>query len=153
MKLERTVSRRQRRVLCAFTALAVLVFPATLDAQAPLGTRWMSFAVFLSLFAVLVVSTRRLAFRSAKTLDEREVQLGLRAYQHGYGFAIGIIVGSVVSEFTSFPSPPFTFEPTIAVTPADLVYWLTIILVAPTLVIAWLEPDPPAEEVRTIANA
>ncbi len=153
MKLERTVSRRQRRVLCAFAGLAALVFPATLDAQAPLGTRWISFAVFLSLFAVLVVSTRRLAFRSAKTLDEREVQLSLRAYQHGYAFAIGIIVGSVVSEFTSFPFPPFALEPTITVTPADLVYWLTIILVAPTFVIAWTEPDPPAEEVRTIPNA
>ena len=151
MKLDRAVSRRQRRILCAFAGLAALVFPATLDAQAPLGTRWLSFAVFLSLFAVLVVSTRRLAFRSAKTLDEREVQLSLRAYQHGYGFAVGIIVGSVLSEFTTFF--PFKFKPNITVTPAHLVYWLTINLVAPTFVIAWTEPDPPAEEVRTIFSA
>ena len=151
MKLDRTVSRRQRRILCAFAVLAALVFPATLDAQAPLGARWISFAVFLSLFAVLVFSTRSLAFRSAKTLDEREVQFGLLAYQRGYAFAIGIILGSVLSEFATFF--PFTFNPVITVTLADLVYWLTVILVAPTFVTAWLEPDPPAEEVRTISNA
>ena len=134
MKFERTVSRRQHHILCAFAALAALVFPATLEAQAPLGTRWLSFAVFLSLFAVLVVSTRRLAFRSAKTLDEREVQRGLRAYQCGYAFAIGIILSSVLSEFATFF--PFTFNPVVTVTLADLVYWLTVILVAPTFVVA-----------------
>ena len=150
MKFERTVSRRQRRILCALAGLAALVFPATLDAQAPLGTHWVSFAVFSSLFAVLVVSTRRLAFRSAKTLDEREVQLGLLAYQRGYAFATGIILGSVLSESATFF--PFTFNLVITVTLADLVYWLTIILVAPTFVIAWTEPDPPAEEIGTIAN-
>ena len=118
-----------------------------------MGTRWVSFAVFLSLFAALVVSTRRLAFRSARGLDEREVQLGLRAYQYGYGFAIGIILGSVVSEFTSFPFPPFTFEPSITVTLADLVYGLTVILIAPTFVIAWTEPDPISETERGLREA
>ena len=148
MKPDRTISRRERRILCMLTASVTFIFyKEVLDSQVPESIRWLGLAVLALLCFFLFVSTRGFAFRSAERLDERELQVSLRAHQRGYGTAIGLFMGSVLYQFIALN--PLAFKPNITLTLADLVYLFGFIVMMPTFVVAWTEPDP-LTELRTV---
>ena len=144
MKPDRTISRRERRILCILTASVIFIFyKEVLDSQVPESIRWLGLAALALLCSFLLVSTRGFAFRSAERLDERELQVSLRAHQRGYGAAIGLFIGSTLYNFVTL-NPSFKLNLTLTL--ADLVYLFGFIVMMPTFVVAWTEPNPPAEQ-------
>ena len=116
------------------------------DLRTPISQRWIWFAVLAPLVLLLLAATRGLAFRSAKRLDERELQVGLLAHQSSYGAVITVMLASTFADFTRWN--PFALAPSVTLTLDDLIYWFFLSLLAPTVFIAWTEPNPPEEASR-----
>ena len=147
--LDRKYSRLNRRVTVGITAvLAAFGTPVTLDPDVPSSASWVLIAVLAALFVFLLSSTRRLAFRSSKHLDERETLVVLQAHKAVYGVLIGLLVSVILTEFMSFR--PFVFlRPDISLSLETVAVWVLLLLMAPTMYIAWTEPDPILENEAT----
>lgn len=138
-------------------ALAVLIYWTLLlgsPSESHLATAfWVGVAgsvVFYLCFLTLYVATRRLAevqeelpFKWGRA-DERERSLRDHAYRRAY-LILGFVWGTLLFWPLPFPDPAGYFWKVLA--------FFSIYGSLPTAVIAWLEPDLPAEEVSRASNA
>ena len=137
------LSRRKRRIMAVFTFGSLLAGAALLGESVQLAG-WLLLGISLAFLLPLLGATRFLTYRRAKHLDERESQLAAEAYQQGYSWALAIIIGWLVSEFVDFF--PWSVRSTSSVGLGELIYWLGLMLIAPTLYLAWTQPDPLLED-------
>ncbi len=146
------MTRLQRRILVVLFGGSVVLFSEILDSS--LAPTFHAVAVVLSilLFALLLYVTKALAFKSVSKLDERQLQVSLKAQQRGLGFATTLIVLSLLRLLVKTRS--FGPNMSVSVPVSDVVLWLYLLLALSTCVIAWTEPDPLTEdafEERTLA--
>ena len=145
MNPNRTPSKRQRRVICVFVVLLLSFSTILLGAEVFVGAAVM-FGLFAALFAILLIATRRLAYRSVKNLDERELQLVMSANQQGYGWALGLVIGMLIADFVTWQ--PLSVKLSITLELEDFLFWFGLVFLAPTLHLAWTQPDPIFEELH-----
>ena len=135
----RHAPRTARRALCVITVLVLgkvaFFFPTS-------ELYWAWIGALGCLGACLIIVTRGLAFRSAKKLDERELQVSLWASQQGYGYAFAWFILTAVDGLINWAT--LTLQ-AVTVSPDELVTWFFVILLVPTVSIAWTEPDLPAD--------
>lgn len=145
--------RRARRV----AVVGTLAITALLGSLVPPSFHGMAILVVLLLVAIdilLIRATGGLAFTRRRTLDEREAALRDRAYRRGFrllGLALAVeLVIFIVSEIAltsvasgaqngSFPS---INELNNAVGGRGLTAILELLVMLPTLMIAWADSDP-----------
>ena len=138
------MTKFQRRVLVVLFGGSVVLFSEILDSS--LAPTFHTVAVLLSvlLFALLLYVTGALAFKSVDKLDERQLQVSLRAQQLGLGFVTTLITLSLLRLLVK--TRAFGPSMSVSVPVPDVVLWLYLILALPTCVIAWTEPDPITDE-------
>ena len=141
------MTKLQRRILVVLFGGSVILFSEVANAsQAP---TFYAVAVILSvlLFALLLYVTRALAFKSVDKLDERQLQVSLKAQQRGLGFATALITLSLLRLLVK--TRAFGSNMSVSVPVSDVVLWLYLLLALPTCVIAWTEPNPLPDEAAT----
>ena len=140
-----TFSRRDRRIMSVLAAMTAFVAAGLLDSEVYVAAGVL-FGLAALFFIGLLRATNRLAFRSAKALDERELQLVLRANQQGYLTVLGFIAGALFYNFVSLN--PLMFRRSITLEAGEFVFWLASMFLAPTLHLAWTQPDPLEDDLK-----
>lgn len=143
--------RSHRRLYVTLYALAlVLLYPLLREYLGMLA----SLAFLLASPLYYSRSTIIAAYQKGR-LDERERQAALESFKIAYEILVVTLLVSLA--VSAYPPPKwlagvvryFLFTPSVLF---DLWTLMLLALVLPACVIAWLEPDPPAEEVRVASN-
>jgi fatty acid desaturase len=143
LSLRRRVTRRVLLVTIGALPLFVLSSGQYQRGHADVWTLLLFLPFFL--YFPLARFSSRVLRKTNGVLDERQRLLLARAYAVAYKVAFVAIFITLLSYMFSDPSGP-VFE-------LVLLWSFYLIWLLPTCVIAWLEPDPPAEEVSHASNA
>jgi hypothetical protein len=150
-------TRRGRRIAVVLT----LAVTAVLGSNLPTSFHGLAIVVVLvlaTLDILLVRATGALAFTLRRTLDERETALRDRAYRRGFrllGAALAValllfIASAYVLTATAGPSQngstPLGSQINQVISGRWLVAIVELVVMLPTLMIAWVEGDRPEEE-------
>jgi len=153
------VSARARRafVLATLAVCAFLVsgFPVSLH-----GAGIAPVLVLAVLDLALIRATRGLAFARARSLDERQSALRDLAYRRGFrllGLAMVITlaaayVGAYLRVLLVIRSNGMLSQVDSGIGGRFLVGVLELLVMMPTMVIAWMEPDPPGDTPEVTAR-
>ena len=146
--------QRARRILVLLT-LALSVFLA-IDLPRSLHGFGVVLVLVLAAFDVILIrSTGGLTFMRSRSLDERQRARRDRAYRLGFrllGLAFvlllvaSILVVALEVYITQGPSGPLTAQLDSGVSGRTVVAIIELLLIMPTAVIAWSDPDPVDEE-------
>ena len=153
--------QRARRRLVVLT-LALSVFLAV-DLPASLhGFGVVPVLVLVGLDVVLLNSTDGLAFARSRSLDERQRALRDRAYRLGFrllglAFVLLLVASILVAALEAFVAQdatgPVTAQLDSGLSGRMLVAIVELLVMMPTLVIAWVAPDPVDEEAAELPSA
>jgi hypothetical protein len=150
-------TRRGRRIAVVLT----LAVTAVLGSNLPTSFHGLAIVVVLvlaTLDILLVRATGALAFTLRRTLDERETALRDRAYRRGFrllGAALAValllfIASAYVLTATASPSQngssPLGSQINQVISGRWLVAIVELVVMLPTLMIAWVEGNRPQEE-------
>jgi hypothetical protein len=150
-------TRRGRRIAVVLT----LAVTAVLGSNLPTSFHGLAIVVVLvlaTLDILLVRATGALAFTLRRTLDERETALRDRAYRRGFrllGAALAValllfIASAIVLTATAAPSQngstPLGSQINQVISGRWLVAIVELLVMLPTLMIAWVEGNRPEEE-------
>lgn len=138
-------TRANRRLYVTLYALAlVFLYPSLYENLGVLAS--LAFLFVSPLYYAR--SSLITAYRKGR-MDERERGVALAGYEIAYAIlALTLVVSLFVAnypppEWLAGAAPYFLFTPSVLFDPFTMTL---LILVLPACVIAWLEPDPPAEE-------
>jgi hypothetical protein len=142
-----------RRTARRNLVLAVLAICAFLASSAPPSLHGTGSVLMIALVAIdvaLVAATRGLAFASERSLDERQAALRDLAHRHGFrlmGAALLMVVfvavtgGWLVTLHQSVASSAGLSQVDGGISGRALIAALEVVVMMPTLVIAWWQPD------------
>ena len=144
--MTRLNTRKNRRLYVTLYALAlVFLYPFLHEYLGLLPT-----LAFLFVSPLYYARSALIAVYRKDRMDERERGVALASYESAYAI---LALTLVVSLFVDNNYPPsgwlagaaryFLFTPSVLFDPFTMTL---LVLVLPACVIAWLEPDPPAEE-------
>lgn len=132
------LGRRNRRIIvCIFALLSMpIVFEDGINFQ----SQWFLLALVVMCFFMLLVVTNAQAFRSTDKLDERQVLVRLKVTETAYFLFIGLFLGEIINYFidTKILKAGTTVEFSIY----NAIVWILVAIALPTVVLAWLEPNP-----------
>jgi len=135
-------------VVCAFMASGL---PGSLH-----GTGIVLVLVLAIIDVALIRATGGLAFAPARSLDERQARLRDLAYRRGFRLlGLAQVVALAVAFLGTYINVLVTFRSDAGLSQVDsgisgrfLVAFLELLLMMPTMVIAWMEPDRADDDPR-----
>ena len=153
--------QRSQRILVVLT-VALSVFMA-IDLPLSLhGFGVLPVLVLVALDVVLINSTDGVAFVRSRSLDERQHALRDRAYRLGFrvlglAFVLLLVVSILVTALSAYynqgPTGPVSAQLNSGVSGRTLVAIIELLVIVPTLVIAWMDTPPGGEEAAVFRSA
>ena len=141
------LTRQNRRILVIIVFVIGIVFSASFTEDFNRNVKLSLFILNLVSITILFTVTNFLAFKNKKKLDERELLLRLKAADMAYAFIYGYIGIQLVLDSITFN--PISIKLMMEVEIPKAIQWFLLMLILPTVVIAWLEPDPIPENTTT----
>jgi len=142
------LSRRNRRIIVG--VFAILSMPIVFENSINLQSQWLLLALLILCFLVLLVVTNAQAFQSTNKLDERQILIKLQVIETAYFSFIGLFVGSIISELITYfiDTRILNIEYIVGFNNNAFV-WILVAIALPTVILAWLEPDPIPDNITT----
>lgn len=136
------LGRRNRRIIvCIFALLSMpIVFEDGINFQ----SQWFLLALVIICFFMLLVVTNAQAFRSTDKLDERQVLVRLKVTETAYFLFIGLFLGEIINYFITYfiDTKILKAGTTVEFSIYNAIVWILVAIALPTVVLAWLEPNP-----------
>ena len=152
--LRRRGRRRGTRRSLALITVALTTFLAIGLPGSLHGFGIVIVLVLAALDVILISASDGIAFARSRSLDERQRAVRDRAYRLGFRllglavvllFVVSILVAALEVYITHGTSGSVTMQLDSGVSGRTLVAIIELLLIMPTLVIAWLDPDPQDE--------
>jgi len=141
--------RYERRFLVSIFYTIALILFISLDIGEGFTSRghWVLLGITGLGFLILLFVTNAQLFRINKQYDERQKSVHLKAIGTAYSICLGWISYSVVASI--FTLNPFGINSVAEFAIADVFSWCILAVSLPTAALAWFEPDPISEDIKS----